>query len=73
MSKQSTQAKQLTARNKNALVLVTIQENKITPHRTILKVPKNMHRSNKEHTNTIHESTRGCAHGVCTNAGSPAL
>ena len=32
--KQSTQAKQLTARNKNALARVTIQENKITPHRT---------------------------------------
>jgi len=32
--KQSTQAKQLTARNKNALARVTIQENKITPHTT---------------------------------------
>jgi len=32
--KQSTQTKQLTARNKNALALVTIQENKITPNRT---------------------------------------
>ena len=32
--KQSTQAKQLTARNKNALARVTIQENKITPNRT---------------------------------------
>ena len=29
--KQSTQAKQLTARNKNALARVTLQENKITP------------------------------------------
>ena len=33
--KQSTQAKQLTARNKNAFARVTIQENKITPNRTI--------------------------------------
>ena len=32
--KQSTQAKQLTARNKNALARVTLQENKITPNRT---------------------------------------
>jgi len=32
--KQSTQAKQLTARNKNALARVTIQENKITPNGT---------------------------------------
>jgi len=32
--KQSTQAKQLTARNKNALACVTLQENKITPNRT---------------------------------------
>ena len=32
--KQSTQAKQLTVRNKNALAHVTIQENKITPNRT---------------------------------------
>jgi len=31
-----------------------------------------MHRSNKEHTNTIHESTRGYTRGVCTNSGSPA-
>jgi len=31
--KQSTQAKQ-TARNKNALARVTLQENKITPNRT---------------------------------------
>jgi len=34
--KQSTQAKQLTARNKNALARVTLQENKITPNRTDL-------------------------------------
>jgi len=34
--KQSTQARQLTARNKNALALVTLQENKITPNRTKL-------------------------------------
>jgi len=33
--KQSTQAKQLTARNKNALARVTIQGNKITPNRTV--------------------------------------
>ena len=33
--KQSTQAKQLTARNKNALARMTIQENKITPNRTL--------------------------------------
>ena len=32
--KQSTQAKQLTERNKNALARVTLQENKITPNRT---------------------------------------
>jgi len=32
--KQSTQAKQLTARNKIALARVTIPENKITPHWT---------------------------------------
>jgi len=32
--KQSTQAKQLTARNKNALARVTIQGNKTTPNRT---------------------------------------
>ena len=32
--KQSTQAKQLTARNKNALAPVTLKENKITPNRT---------------------------------------
>jgi len=32
--KQSTQAKQLTVRNKNALVHVTLQENKVTPNRT---------------------------------------
>jgi len=32
--KQSTQTKRFTARNKNALVLVTIQENRITPNRT---------------------------------------
>jgi len=32
--KQSTQAKQLTASRKNALVRVTLQENKITPNRT---------------------------------------
>jgi len=31
--KQITQAKQLTARNKNALTRVTLQENKITPNR----------------------------------------
>ena len=35
--KQSTQAKELTARNKNALARVTIQENKITPNRTRTK------------------------------------
>jgi len=34
--KQSTQAKQVTACNKNALARVTIQENKITPDRTLL-------------------------------------
>jgi len=33
--KQSTQAKQSTARNKNALSRVTLQENKITPNRTM--------------------------------------
>ena len=33
--KQSTQAKQLTARNKNALARVSLQENKITPNRTM--------------------------------------
>jgi len=33
--KQSTHAKQLMAHNKNALVRMTIQENKITPNRTI--------------------------------------
>jgi len=33
--KQSTQAKQLTARYKNALARVTLQENKITPNRTV--------------------------------------
>jgi len=32
--KQSTQAEQLTARIKNALARVTLQENKITPNRT---------------------------------------
>jgi len=32
--KLSTKAKQLTARNKNALALLTIQENNMTPHRT---------------------------------------
>ena len=32
--KQSTQAKQLTVRNKNALTRMTLQENKITPNRT---------------------------------------
>jgi len=31
--KQSTQAKQLMARNKNALARVTLQENKIKPNR----------------------------------------
>jgi len=36
--KQSAQAKQLTARNKNALARVTLQENKITPNRTIVLV-----------------------------------
>jgi len=36
--KLSTHAKQLTARNKNALARVTIQENKITPHRTTRSV-----------------------------------
>ena len=35
--KQSTQAKQLTARNKNALTRVTLQENKTTPNRTWAK------------------------------------
>jgi len=33
-STQSTNTKQLTARNKNALTRVKIQENKITPNRT---------------------------------------
>jgi len=33
--KRSTQAKQLTERNKNALARVTLQENKITPNRAI--------------------------------------
>jgi len=33
--KPSTQAKQLTAHNKNALARVTLQENKITPNRTL--------------------------------------
>ena len=32
--KQSMQVKQLTARNKNALARMTLQENKITPNRT---------------------------------------
>jgi len=36
--KQSTQAKQSTARNKNALARVTLQENKITPNRTVIKL-----------------------------------
>jgi len=35
--KQSMQAKQLTARNKNALARVTLQENKITPNWTETK------------------------------------
>jgi len=35
--KQSTQAKQLTARSKNALARVTLQENKITPNRTLIQ------------------------------------
>jgi len=34
--KQSTQAKQLTARSKHALARVTLQENKITPNRTVI-------------------------------------
>ena len=34
--KQSTQAKQLTARNKNALAHVELQENKIMPNKTII-------------------------------------
>ena len=48
--KQSMQVKQLTARNKNALARVTLQENKITPNRTpwmtrnILSLHRKLHR-----------------------------
>jgi len=38
--KQPTQAKQPTARNKNALARVTPQENKITPNRKIILLQK---------------------------------
>jgi len=41
--KQSTEAKQLTAHNKNALACVTIQENKITPNRTFSPLHETRH------------------------------
>jgi len=47
--KQSTQAKQLTARNKNALARVTIQENKITPNRTVSQYPVDIQAHLTEH------------------------
>jgi len=62
--KQSTQAKQLTARNKNALACVT-QENKITPNRTTVfmvnvsrvhanSIPQKIGKKQNERTRTLH-------------------